>query len=290
MDSPTSNLNSNQTGLGYNIYVVSEETEEIIQYYAPDSNTTFEGVIDNLKKLGKPSNLFYYNGNMTRISPTDKISSYLPIRQSQVIFLATSNRPYFPVVQPKGNNMLVLMITSEFKMLAFDSSGSTGINQLTSDYGSLVRLSNGNQTKIIGGTLSENLPIRSNQIVFLLEEKIITPQLSHDSIINIIRTENIPMAGPTTYTTRKTETLGNKVAILMESNNQNPTIKQYIAVTNMTSTGSGTRQYFASDSDPGFIPKLPRNTKISKTFPIAYITEDQYKAALKMMGLTTYYP
>ena len=290
MDSLTSNLSSSQTKHGFIIYVVSGETKEIIQYQIRHFDTTFEGVIDNLKKLGKPSNLFYYNGDTIQIKPADKVSSYLPDRQSQVVFWTASNQLEFPSVQPRGDNILVLMITSDYEMLAFGSSGSTDINQLTSDYGTLVKFSDGNQTKITGGTLSKNLPIRSNQIVFLLGEKEITPQLSRASIINLIRDKNIPMAGPTTYTTRHMQTLGNKVAILMEINNQHSTINQYIDVTNMTPSGTGTRQYFANDSDPRFIPKLHRGRHISKTFPIAYTTEDQYKAALKMMGLTDYYP
>ncbi len=185
----TSNSFPNQTGLGYNIYVVSEETKEIIIYHAPNSNATFEGVIDNLKKLGKPSNLFYYNGspsgsfgsestpsqrdiNTTQIKPTDKINSYLPTRRNQVIFWASSGRLEFPVVQPKENNIFVLMITYNYKLLSFDVPGSTDINKLISHYRSLVKFSDGNQTKITGGTLSENLPFRTNQIIFLLGEKI----------------------------------------------------------------------------------------------------------------------
>ncbi len=247
-------------------------------------------MFDNLKKLGKPSNLFYYNGNTTQIKPADKVSSYLPDRQSQVVFWTASNQLEFPSVQPRGDNILVLMITSDYEMLAFGSPGSTDINQLTSDYGTLIKFSDGNQTKIIGGTLSENLPIRSNQIVFLLGEKEIAPQLSRASIINLIRSENIPMAGPTAYTTRHMQTLGNKVAALMESNIRNPNHPRYIDVSRMTPNGTDTRKYFAYDSPQNFAPKLARNRQISKTFPIAYTTEDQYKAALKMMGLTDYYP
>ncbi len=187
MDSLTSNLSSSQTGPGFIIYVVSGETKEIIQYQIRHFDTTFEGVIDNLKKLGKPSNLFYYNGDTIQIKPADKVSSYLPDRQSQVVFWTASNQLEFPSVQPRGDNILVLMITSDYEMLAFGSSGSTDINQLTSDYGTLVKFTDGNQTEITGGTLSENLPIRSNQIVFLLGEKEITPQLSRASIINLIR-------------------------------------------------------------------------------------------------------
>nr|QBK90960.1 MAG: uncharacterized protein LCPAC201_02610 [Pithovirus LCPAC201] len=170
MDSLTSDLSLNQMKRGSNIYVVCSETEEIIQYHVSNYDTTFEGVIHNLKELGKPSNLFYYNGDTTQIKPTDKINSYLPSRQNQVIFWAASNQLEFPVVQPKENNILVLMITPNFKMLAFNVSGSTDINQITSGYGSLVKLADGNQTKIVGGTVSDNLPIRSNQIIFLLKE------------------------------------------------------------------------------------------------------------------------
>ena len=167
MNSPTPN--SNQTGLGFIIYVISGETKEIIQYQILHFDSTFEEVIDNLKKLGKPSNLFYYNGDTTQISQTDKVSSYLPTRRNQVIFWASSGQLEFPVVQHKKNNILVLMITPDYQMLSFDAPGSTDINQLTSNYGPLVKLANGNQTKITSGTLSENLPIRSKQIVFLLE-------------------------------------------------------------------------------------------------------------------------
>ncbi len=292
MNSPTSNLSSSlsKTGSGFVIYVVSPETKEIITYQISHFDATFKDVIDNLKKLGKPSNIFYYNGDTTQIKPSDKVSSYLPTRQSQVIFWASSGQLEFPIIQHKKNNILVLMITPDYQMLSFGVPGSTDINQLIPDYRPLVKLANGNQTKITSGTLSENLPIRSNQIVFLLGEKEIVSQSSRTSIINLIRTENIPMAGPIAYTTRHRNTLGNKVAAVMESNIRNPNHIQYIDVSSMSSSGTGTRKYWAYDSGPGFAPKLAQNRQVSKTFPIAYTTQDQYKAALKMMGLTDYYP
>ena len=169
MDSLTSNLSSSQTKHGFIIYIVSGETKKIMKYKVHHFDSTFEGVIDNLKKLGKPSNLFYYNGGTTQIKPADKINSYLPTRQNQVIFWTSSGQLKFPVVQHKKGNILVLMITEDFEMLSIDVPGSTDINQLTSSYGPLVKEANGNQTKMTSGTLSENLPIRSKQIVFLLE-------------------------------------------------------------------------------------------------------------------------
>ena len=178
MDSLTSNLSSSQTKHGF-IYVVSSETKEITQYKISHFGTTFKGVIDDLKKLGKPSKLFYYNGDMTQILPTDKISSYLPTRRSQVVFWASSGQLMFPLVGHKKGNILVLMISSDYEMLSFFVPGSTDINQLTSNYGSLDRIANGNRTKITSGTISENLPIRSNQIIFLLK-------LSLDKNINLV--------------------------------------------------------------------------------------------------------
>ena len=280
MDSPTSNLSSGRTEPGFIIYVVSPETKEIIQYKILHFGTTFEWVINNLKKLGKPSNIFYYNGNTTQIKPTDKVSSYLPTRQSQAVFWVSSNQLEFPVVQPKENNILVLMITPDYEMLSFNVPGSTDINQLTSDYGLLVKFSDGNQAKIISGTLSENLPIRSNQIIFLLGESNVSPKPASASIINLIRTENIPMAGPTASNIIKV-TLGNKVANLMEYNNRHPNSFMYINVSGISPGMGDTSMHYTRDVSA---------LSVSRTFPIAYTTEDQYKTALKMMGLTDYYP
>ncbi len=289
-----------QAAQGFDIYVVSRETKEITQHHILHIDSTFAGVIKNLKKLGKPSNLFYYNGNTVKIKPTDKVSSYLPNRQSQVLFWTASNQLEFPVVQPKENNILVLMITPDYEMLAFSYTKSTNVNQITSDYGSAFRLAYGNQTKITGGTLSENLPARYSQIMCLLGEKkydivedyqkTIEARFPNDEIINLISAENIPMAGPTSSTTIIIETLRNKVAALMERNQRFPMMIKYIDVTRMTPTGTGTRVYFDTDAPPLMVPKLSQNMSVSETFPIAYTTEDQYKAALKMMGLTNYYP
>ncbi len=280
MNSPTSNLSLNQMGLGFIIYVVSSETKEIIQYKIRHFDTTFEWVINNLKKLGNPSNLFYYNGNTTQIKSTDKVSSYLPTRQNQVVFWASYHRLEFPVVQPSEGNILVLMITPDYEMLSFNVPGSTDINQLTSDYGLLVKFSDGNKAKIIGGTLSENLPVRSNQIIFLLGKSNISPKPASASIINLIRTENIPMAGPTASNIIKV-TLGNKVANLMEYNNRHPNSFMYINVSGISPDMSDTSMHYTRNVSA---------LNVSRTFPIAYTTEDQYKTALKMMGLTDYYP
>ncbi len=314
MDSPISNLN--RTGKGFNIYVVSPETKEIILYHILNSDTTFEGVINDLKRLGKPSQIFYYNGNTTQVKATDKVSPYLPFRQNQVLFWTTSNSLEFPVVQPRQNNILVLMITPEFKMLAFEVSASLDINYLRLGYRSLVKLIDGNQTKIAGGTIFENLPARSNQIIFLLGEKssqtgqdgksgiagsyqrmiiagrsgdLETVQLLGDRIINLLYAPNIVRAGPTAPIRTRT-TLNDKVIGLILVFYRSPTIVRYLDVSRMTPDGRGTRMYFGRDSPSHLIHKVPRNKTVSKTFPIAYTTQDQYKAALKIMGLSTYYP
>lgn len=313
MDSPTSNLSLNPAGYAFNIQVVSSETEEIILYAIIYFEATFEGVIDNLKKLGKPSNLFYYNGNTTKIKPTDKINSFLPFRQSQVVFWASSGQLVFPTVQPRENNILVLMITSDFDMLAFDVPGSTYINQTTVGNRPLIKLIDGNQTTIRRGTVSENLPIRTGQIIFLLEEEILDKEsykisggyqkmieagkkgdfdkvrLLGDRIIGLLYTPDTPMAGPNAPT-RTIKTLGNKIVDLILLFYQTPFIARYIDVTRMTSTGRGTSAYFPPDQTIQFFHRVNRNLRVSKTFPIAYATDDQYMAALKMMGITDYYP
>ena len=164
---------------GYDLFVISPETKEIIPYHLKDPDSTFQVIISDLQKRGKLSNIIYYNGlQSVPISPTNRVKDFLPSRQSQITFWAQSSVINLPISQIDPNLTFLQVISPDYRLYPIQVSNDTTINDV------INALQNTYQIQVSINILawqerrelryeekiSNLLPRRTNQILFLAED------------------------------------------------------------------------------------------------------------------------